>query len=83
MTKQHDTILAQFGSEPISPVEIMRATGLSKNQIHNGIQRLKDKGRIVHVGEGLYRIADTPELCGLPMVEVAVRRAHPLHMVWF
>lgn len=86
MSQRHDTILAHFtGREPMYPKDLVRATGLSKNQIHSGLQRLKDKGRVVSTGDGMYRIADAGEadIEALPIVERAVKHAHPLHMVWF
>lgn len=85
MTQRHDTILAHFkGREPMYPKDLARATGLSKNQIHSGLQKLKDKGRVVSVGYGMYRISDAGEADteALPIVERAVKHAHPLHMIW-
>ena len=82
MNKNHEAILAQLSRDSLTAVELMRATGLNKNQIHNGLQRLKDKGRIAPAGDGRYRIEDAPEPCDLPMVERAIRRAHPLHTIW-
>ncbi len=56
---------------------------LKWKRLHNTL-RIGEEAKSIDVGGYVQiNIADAPEPCGLPMVERAVQRAHPLHMVWF
>jgi DNA-binding IclR family transcriptional regulator len=81
---KHEMVLSMFKEgEAITPKDIAKAAGLTPMQVRNALQKLKDKGRVTWEEGGLYRLAKVvPAESAMPLVERAMKNAHPLHTIW-